>query len=118
MHEHVLMFLKNVSNLLPDYMASHPKCSMMMMMMTMMIMIMRTVTVGGHNRNLISSAWVFSCTIPNHYYIFFHSNYIPGRGVTYSKSFHHSSLDCALILQFLHPICSMSSSNFTFPYIS
>ena len=103
--EHLHKFLKNVSNLPPDYMASHPKCSMMTM--TMMIMIMRTVTVDGHNRNPISSAWVFSCTIPNCHF-FFHWNYIPGWSLTSSKSFHHSPLDCAFILQFLHPIRIMS----------
>lgn len=74
--EHLLTFLKNVSKLLPDYMASHPQCSMMMIMMimtTIMMMMMMTVTVDGHNRNPISSARVFSCTIPNYYY-FFHCN--------------------------------------------
>lgn len=73
--EHLLTFLKNVSKLLPDYMASHPQCLMMMMIMTTIIMMMMmTVTVDGHNRNPISSAWVFSCTIPNYYYYFFHWN--------------------------------------------
>jgi len=65
--EYLLMFLKNVSNLLPEYMASHPKCLMMMT-----IMIMRTVTVDGHNRNPIGSAWVLSCTIPNYYYYYYY----------------------------------------------
>ena len=110
MCEHLLMFLIYVSKLLPDYMASHPICSMMMMMRTMTIMIMRAVTVNGHNRNLTSSAQVFSCTIPNCHF-FFHRNYIPGWGLTSTKIFHHSPLDCPLILQFLHPIRAMSSSN-------
>jgi len=133
MCEHLLMFLIYVSKLLPDYMASHPICSMMMMMRTMTIMIMRAVTVNGHNRNLTSSAQVFSCTIPAvtvnghnrnltssaqvfsctipNCHFFFHRNYIPGWGLTSTKIFHHSPLDCPLILQFLHPIRAMSSSN-------
>ena len=32
-----------------------------------------------------------------------HWNYIPGWHLTTSMSFRHSSLECALILQFLHP---------------
>ena len=71
---------------------------------------MRAVTVDGHNRNPTSFAWVFSRTIPNCHF-FFHRNYIPSWGLTSTKSFHHSCLDCALILQFLHPIRAMSSSN-------
>lgn len=39
--------------------------------------------------------------------------YIPEWDLTSSMSFHHSSLNCALILQFLHPTRVMSSCHTT-----
>jgi hypothetical protein len=43
--------------------------------------------------------------------LLFHWYYIPGWDLTSSMGFHHSSPDCALILQFLHPTCVMSSNS-------
>jgi hypothetical protein len=44
-------------------------------------------------------------------FFFFQWFYIPGWDLTPSMSFRHSSLDCALSLQFLHPIRVTSLSN-------
>jgi len=44
-------------------------------------------------------------------FFYFHCYYIPRWNLTSSMSFHHSVLDCTLILHFLHPTLVMSSSN-------